>query len=126
MKHKTLTGSFNGYFWDVIKNQYTDFEGRSSREQYWMFFMWWIVVVFSLTIVSFGVLGLLAGVLLFIPGLAIQVRRLHDIDMSGWWLLGLNILASIPFLNIIVIIYWIYLYIKKGDKGNNRFGAPAK
>jgi uncharacterized membrane protein YhaH (DUF805 family) len=51
-----------------------------------------------------------------IPSIAVQVRRLHDIDRSGWWLL----LAFVPLIGALVLIVW---FCTKGTQGYNRFGA---
>jgi len=125
MKHKTLKGSFYGYFWNVITEQYADFEGRSSREDYWMFLLWYLIIIISASILSFGILGALGVVAFLVPGLAIQVRRFHDLDMSGWWLLGFNISGFIPIVNFLAAIYWIYLYCQKGDLSSNQYGEPV-
>jgi uncharacterized membrane protein YhaH (DUF805 family) len=57
----------------------------------------------------------LFGLATFLPGLAVAVRRLHDIDRTGWWIL----LALIPLVGAIVLIIW---YCTKGTDGPNRFG----
>ena len=65
-----------------------------------------------------GGVGLFNGVLspvLMLPSIAVSVRRLHDIDKSGWWVL----LSLIPIVGIIVLIVW---YVRAGQTGNNRFG----
>ena len=60
-------------------------------------------------------LRMLAGLALFLPTLAVTVRRLHDIDRSGWWYL----LSLIPIIGILVLLYW---YIQPGTEGPNQFG----
>ena len=72
-----------------VFNKYATFTGRASRSEYW----WWALFTFLVGVVCNiigGVLGItwLSGIVslaLFIPGLAVLVRRLHDINMSGWW-----------------------------------------
>jgi uncharacterized membrane protein YhaH (DUF805 family) len=51
------------------------------------------------------------------------VRRFHDIDMSGWWVLGFSILNAIPYLGVISALVMLYFLIKKGTSGDNRFGS---
>ncbi|MDC0917968.1 DUF805 domain-containing protein [Candidatus Marinimicrobia bacterium] len=124
MKHKTLKGSFYGYFWNVITDQYSDFQGRCSREDYWMFLVWFWIVVIIASIVSFGILGMVAVVAFFIPNLAIGFRRFHDLNWPGWWIIVFYILAMIPLVNLSVF-YWIYLFCQKGDEGTNDYGKPV-
>lgn len=62
--------------------------------------------------------GLISGLImlaLLLPGIAVGVRRLHDIDRSGWWLL----IIFVPIIGVIAVIYWACL---KGTDGANRFG----
>lgn len=76
-----------------------DFKGRARRSEYWYWTLFAIIVNVAVTILDGGedgVLAALAGLILFIPGLSVTVRRLHDINRSGWWLAGyyLTILAT--------------------------------
>ncbi len=118
-----------------VLSKYATFHGRAARSEYW----WWVLFYFLLFAVVRGVdgaviapmlgfeafsgksgqpLGMLVGLAIFLPNLAVHVRRLHDIDRSGWWLL----LALIPVIGLIVIIYWA---IQRGTNSPNRFGdAP--
>jgi uncharacterized membrane protein YhaH (DUF805 family) len=101
---------------------YVNFNGRSSRSAFW----YWVLFAIIVGIVTAGIdyaLGIslinpLAQLALLLPGIAISVRRLHDIDRSGWWLL----LAFIPLIGAIILIVW---YCLAGTPGNNRFGAEA-
>jgi uncharacterized membrane protein YhaH (DUF805 family) len=65
---------------------------------------------------DWGVLGIPWGFATFIPQLAVSVRRLHDTDRSGWWLL----LFFIPFGGGVVLIVW---FCFPGTHSYNRFGA---
>lgn len=106
--------------------RYADFEGRSSRKEFWMFLLFTNLVAAALfvfgTVVSpdFGV-GLLAlaflGVLL--PFIAVQVRRFHDQDKSGWFAL----LNFIPYVGILVILVFM---VVEGTAGDNQYGADPK
>jgi uncharacterized membrane protein YhaH (DUF805 family) len=114
--------------------KYVGFEGRASRSEYWWFVLFGALVhILSRTLVS-SVLNLLFFVTydlyapvgeilswivflgMVLPGLAVTVRRLHDNDRSGWWIL----LALIPLIGIIVLVFW---YCQRGTAGQNRFGA---
>lgn len=110
-------------------SKYVNFEGRAARPEYWWWVLFVIVVGVILQIVGTlvlgsenGVGGVLSGLFYlatFLPGLAVAVRRLHDTDRSGWWLL----LAFIPLIGSLVLLYFM---VQSGTPGPNRFGtAPA-
>jgi len=101
-------------------SRYIDFNTRSSRSEYWF----WVLFVILLSIVAgvidnllFGssILGTLVTLGLLVPGIAVGVRRLHDIDRSGWWYL----IALIPLIGALVLIYW---FVQPGTPGSNEFG----
>jgi len=111
--------------------RYADFSGRSRRKEYWMFVLGIFIAAIVLSIVE-GILGLsgmvggvygpLTTILLLaviIPGIAVQVRRFHDQDKSGWFVL----LALIPFVGSIAVLVFMCL---EGTKGPNRFGPDPK
>lgn len=111
---------FKTYYLDVLKKQYINFSGRATRKHYWMFVLFNVVVfmVLSLILKIFGTLGnilyVLCGLAVVLPALSIAVRRLHDIDFSGWWLL----LVCIPFLGSLIVLVLLLL---PGTQGANRF-----
>ena len=94
-----------------VLKQYFDFSGRARRKEYWMFGLISAVISIVLTLLDMGV-GLYsdvygAGVLssiyslaIMIPSIAVSVRRLHDTDHSGWWLL----LIFIPLLGVLILM----------------------
>lgn len=109
-------------------SRFVQFSGRASRAEYWYFFL----AVFLLNIVlalvglifSDSVLGdlieLLSSLLLLfvlIPSISIGVRRLHDVNRSGWWYL----LIFVPLVGPLVLLYWA---IQAGDAGGNAYGDP--
>ena len=88
---------------------YTNFKGRSSRAEYW----WWALftVILSLLLSSInGSLGNLGSFITFLPSIAVAIRRVHDVDRAGWF--------------ILVPLYNLYLVLQSGDSGENRFGPP--
>jgi uncharacterized membrane protein YhaH (DUF805 family) len=102
-------------FIDSIKaglQNYANFKGRATRSEYW-----WFQLFFMLAAIVGSVLheyvALIALLALFLPTCAVTVRRLHDLDKSGWfyWV------SLIPFGSI----YILYLFTKKGSEGDNRF-----
>ena len=107
-------------------HKYADFSGRAPRAEYWWFYLMVIVGYFVASILdslvgtggmmgSFGVLTMIVMLGLFLPSIAAGVRRLHDTDRSGWWLL----IAIIPLIGLVLI----YFLVLEGTKGDNRFGA---
>jgi uncharacterized membrane protein YhaH (DUF805 family) len=115
-------------FTDAIKTgfqKYIGFSGRAARSEYWYWVLFVILVqivawLIDMTLFGFNTtgvnpIGALASLALFLPGLAVSIRRLHDIDRVGWWVL----LAFIPVIGAIVLIYWACL---RGTVGANRFG----
>ena len=107
-------------------HKYADFSGRAPRAEYWWFYLMVIIGYFVASILdsfvgtggmmgSFGVLTMIVMLGLFLPSIAAGVRRLHDTDRSGWWLL----IAIIPLIGLVLI----YFLVLEGTKGDNRFGA---
>ena len=96
-------------------NQYADFKGRARRKEYWMFVLFNALV--SIVVEGIGyVIGLdflvsLYALAVFIPMLAVSVRRLHDIGKSGWWYL----LGFIPLVGSIILLIW---YCKDSTEAN--------
>ena len=117
------------WYLKVLKN-YVGFSGRARRKEYWMFVLFNIIFAVVAMILD-NMLGLaskeygygpiygLYALAVFLPGLAVSVRRLHDIGKSGWWLL----IALIPLIGAIVLIIWD---VREGDRGDNRFGPDPK
>ena len=97
--------------------KYFDFDGRAARSELWWFILFGVIVDFFSKSIDPTGLGAILSLILIIPTLSVAVRRLHDIDKSGWWLL----LALIPLINLI-LIYW---FCKQGTPGPNRFGDPS-
>jgi uncharacterized membrane protein YhaH (DUF805 family) len=75
--------------------------------------------------VSLGLYGIYA-LAVFIPSIAVTVRRLHDRDMSGWWYLGLAVAGLLPVVGFLASIALIVLMVLPGTQGANRFGADPK
>ena len=107
--------------------RYADFSGRSRRKEYWFFVLGIIIAAIILGIVEgiVGLSGMIGGVYgpltvifllgIIIPSLAVQVRRFHDQDKSGWFIL----LGLIPFVGGLIVLVFMCL---EGTKGPKRFG----
>jgi uncharacterized membrane protein YhaH (DUF805 family) len=111
-------------FWSAVKSvfgQYATFTGRACRSEYWYFTLFNAIVIFVVDMIDHFLLdtGLLAGIwslVTLIPVLAVGVRRLHDIDRSGWWYL----LVFVPIIGWVVLLIWA---CTRGTLGPNRFGS---
>lgn len=117
------TPGFIGAFKDAVTKNYAKFDGRTSIGGFWRFTAINIAISVVLSILGevsalFGVINLLVGLALFIPGLSVSVRRLHDIGRSGWWLL-----IAFTLIGIIVLIVW---FATAGNPGQNDHGAPPR
>jgi len=106
-------------FLHVVKDNYFNFDGRASRYEYWWFVVINLVISGVCTLLDQLVgMAIFSGILclaLLLPGLGLCVRRLHDINKSGWWIL----LAFIPFVGAIILLVWA---AQKGDPEANDFG----
>jgi len=110
--------------------QYATFEGRARRKEYWFFFLFWFLAFVALAVVDgitgsynkdvgFGLLGGLYMLATILPSLAVTVRRLHDTDRRGWWIL----INLIPLVGGIVLLVFT---VQDSQPGTNRFGPNPK
>jgi uncharacterized membrane protein YhaH (DUF805 family) len=99
-----------------VLTNYATFGGRARRKEYWMFFLFNILIGVILTIIGmqagFESLGNLYSLVVLIPGIAVAVRRMHDVNKSGWYCL-------IPIYNLI-------LACTEGTQGDNEYGPDPK
>lgn len=111
-----------GYWKRVVLERYAQFTGRAGRPEFWWYFLAGVIIgiVFNVLIAIssiFWVIYVIYGLAVLIPGFAVAIRRLHDTDKSGWWLL----IALIPIVGIIVlIVFWA----TEGTRGPNKYGMP--
>ena len=117
------------WYLHVLKN-YATFSGRARRKEYWMFFLFNVLISLGL-----GVLDVVAGtysveyetgffsglysLLVLIPSIAVSVRRLHDTNRSGWWV----VISLIPIIGVFVLFVFTCL---DSQPGTNRFGVNPK
>ena len=103
------------WYLKVLK-QYSDFNGRARRKEYWMFLLFNVLIVFAIGLIE-GLLDLsgLGGIYqlaVFIPSLAVGMRRMHDVGKPGWY-------VFIPIYNLI-------LSLTDGDRLENQYGQDPK
>ena len=104
------------YYLEVLK-KYADFNGRARRREYWYFILFSCIISVILSVATSGMSMLklvssLYSVAVFIPSIAVGVRRMHDVNKSGWFLI-------IPIYNLI-------LACTKGTNGPNDYGVDPK
>jgi uncharacterized membrane protein YhaH (DUF805 family) len=109
----------------VALRKYAVFSGRARRKEYWFFTLFYFLVLLLLGVVSElagpgaeDALIFLAGAFflaLFLPALAVTVRRLHDVGRSGWWIL----LGLVPLGDIVLLIFTLL----PSQPGQNRYGG---
>lgn len=117
------------WYLEVLK-KYAVFSGRARRKEYWFFVLFNIIISIVLAVID-GVtgsfsseagMGLLGGIYtlaVLIPGIAVSVRRLHDTERSGWWLL----IALVPLIGAIVLLVFM---VQDSKPGQNQYGANPK
>jgi uncharacterized membrane protein YhaH (DUF805 family) len=111
--------------------QYATFSGRARRSEYWWFFLFTFLVSLVAALVDavlgtddlggsgWGLIEVLAFLPLFLPGLAVGARRLHDIDRTAWWLL----IGLIPVVGVIVLLVF---FVFDSTPGPNQYGPSPK
>ena len=104
---------------------YVRTRGRATRSEFWYWTLFSIlagvsgsvadaIVASAAHLNQFGLIGGLVNLVLFLPGVAVTIRRLHDTDHAGWWmLLPITIIGIIPYM------IWV---CSRGTPGANRYG----
>ncbi len=114
----------------VVFENYANFSGRARRSEYWYFILVNIITliiaavldnVLGLTfgMVPYGYIYVLVALAVFIPGLAVAVRRLHDVGKSGWF-------YFIVLIPLVGAIWLLVLFCTEGDRGENQYGPDPK
>lgn len=105
----------------AIVERYAYFQGRASRPEFWWFALFYFLLNLAVGIVGsasdtlWGLLNAIVTLGLLLPSLAVSIRRLHDTDRTGWWIL----LYLVPVVGTIVLIIF---FVQRGTDGHNRFG----
>ena len=113
------------WYLEVLK-KYAVFDGRATRKEYWYFTLFNFLAFFALTMIDsvigsfnpeigIGLFGGIYSLAVLTPYLAVSVRRLHDTDRSGWWLL----IELIPFIGSIVLLFFMVMDSQTSD---NQYG----
>jgi uncharacterized membrane protein YhaH (DUF805 family) len=117
----------------MVWQKYAQFDGRSRRKEYWMFtlinFLVYVALIACILVayfaaqstaagIAFGVICCLYGLAAIIPGLAVTVRRLHDIGRTGWWLL----ICLVPGGGLVIFVFSVL----EGTPGPNGYGPDPK
>lgn len=108
----------------AVLKKYAAFSGRARRSEFWYFTLFNVLITIVLAIVDFettriGALTALYGLAVLIPGLAVEVRRLHDTNRSGWWLF----IAFVPLVGAILLLVF---FVQDSQTGENRYGPNPK
>lgn len=126
---------------------YATFHGRAQRSQFWWWWLFTLIVsiitnaidglagfrvgsssfdmtvngqIQQITTPGTGIITIIASLVLFLPTLAVAVRRLHDTDRTGWWVLWGGLLAIVCCIGFIILLVF---YLQRGTSGPNRFGS---
>ena len=100
-------------------NKYFTIEGRASRSEYWWFYLFILIIIILANVIDIAIelplFNLIATLAILAPFICVAIRRMHDKDKSGWWLL-------IIFVPLLGALYILYLFVTRGTQGDNRFG----
>ncbi|MGH7043122.1 MAG: DUF805 domain-containing protein [Acetobacteraceae bacterium] len=117
-KPRTFTNSIT-----ISLNRYVQFSGRAPRAELWYFVLFVFLIALGANVIDaiwlryhFKLFVAIVDLAFFLPNLAVQVRRLHDLGRTGWWLL----LLFVPLVGAIVLLVW---FCTRGTRGKNRFGV---
>lgn len=118
------------YWFRKCLTKYADFEGRARRKEYWMF----VLGSFLIQLVTAVIVGMLyamtespfvlflayiPGLAMLVPSLAVSVRRMHDLDKSGW-------MIFVSLIPIVGGIWYLVLTVSEGTQGENSYGPDPK
>jgi uncharacterized membrane protein YhaH (DUF805 family) len=117
------------YYLEVLK-KYATFSGRARRSEYWYFVLFNFIFMLvamgldnllgtTVSVLPYGYFYFALAIAMLIPGLAVFVRRMHDIGKSGWW-------YFIAFIPLVGAIWLLVLCCTEGVSGDNEYGADPK
>ena len=113
----------------TVLKKYAVFSGRARRKEYWMFVLFNFIFALALGLIegilqinaggNYSVLSTIYSLAVLVPSLAVAVRRLHDTNRSGWWLL----IGLIPLAGAIVLLVFM---VQDSQPGENQYGSNPK
>lgn len=114
----------------LVLKRYAEFSGRSRRKEYWMFVLFHIIFIIAAALldnllglafdgIGYGIIYIFYALATLIPGLAVTVRRLHDIGKSGWMIL-------VSLIPIVGSIWLLVLMATEGEASTNNYGPNPK
>lgn len=114
------------YFIEAFTKNYANFKGRARRKEYWGFTLFYALIFAILGAFAFTGIGVILFLVVFVvtlpPSIALTVRRLHDINLSGWFTLYMLIMLIPVIGEAIAIIISIVIGVVQGSAGSNKFG----
>ena len=108
----------------TVLKKYAVFTGRASRKEFWMF----ILINFIITMILMvgevalggpGIAGMLYSLVVLLPSIGVAIRRMHDTNRSGWWILTW-------FLPLIGIAFMVFFGVQDSQAGDNQYGPNPK
>ena len=120
----TINNPLVDYWKLVVLGRYAKFDGRARRAEYWWFYLatlilYLIVAVLSAIVKPLFILWIILALGLIVPTIAVSIRRLHDTDKSGWFLL----ISLIPFVGGIILLVFL---ATDSTRGTNQYGTSEK
>jgi len=111
-------------FSEAVKSgfdHYTKFDGRANKPAFWWWFLFGILVGIGASIldaiIGTTIISIIVALGLLLPNLSVGIRRLHDTNRTGWWIL----IGLIPIIGFIVLLIF---YLQQSDPGDNDYGPP--
>ena len=119
-----LSNPLISYWKKVVLEDYANFAGRARRAEYWWFTLANIIAIIVLALLMaavkiFIVLYVIYALALIIPSIAVTIRRLHDTDKSGWWIL----IGLVPFVGGLILLVLMCI---DSTRGTNQWGTAEK
>lgn len=99
--------------------KFADFKGRARRSEFWYFELFCVLISLIFSFFISEDVATIAMLVTLIPSIAVSVRRLHDIDRSGWWML----IALVPIVGMLLLLFWA---AQEGNPASNQYGESPK
>lgn len=99
--------------------KFADFKGRARRSEFWYFELFCVLISLVFSFFISEDMATIAMLVTLIPNIAVSVRRLHDIDRSGWWML----IALVPIVGVLLLLFWA---TQEGNPSTNQYGESPK